>query len=930
MFRMRYLLLISALLALPSCELFTEISEPPTRAGLNIERLVIQPADPALKVGGVLQLTALAYDADEQVVSNPNISWLSETPGVAIVDSSGKLAGVSVGQATITATSGEVRASITVSVTPDHEAAVTQVTLTPEQLTLNLQESRALTVEVFSAEGKIEAPTITWTTSNPDVASVTNNGVVRGLVVGEATITAKSGAKQDTTRVIVQDAASTATISVAAGRAHACALDGRGQAYCWGQGRAQQWGVPFNESGLLKIHQVNTTARFKRLVAGDSHTCGLTNTGEVYCWGRGELGQLGDGMSLTRATPVKISSTLAFTALSSFADTTCALAQDKKLYCWGDNVAGQLGLDPMTTTASNTPVQVASAYDFEQVSVGDAHVCALSGAEIYCWGDNSVGQLALPQDTAASREPRLVRGANNTRQDFKYVAVGESVSCGVTINGQTLCWGFGQFSRLGQEGEGSSFAPLLIPGGHSFDQLYVGQRHICGIKLDGQVWCWGNNHFGGFARKPLTQQNLPTRIGGNLLFEQVSLHDTFACGISRGDGELYCWGDRGEHYLGDGRFGFLEQPVKMLDDGEAQVSAVSVGWRHTCVRRLRQGMAQGYCWGRGTEGQLGIEQENEVLASAGNAVDTSEDGVIVAAGREHTCAMDNMGVVRCWGKNTYGQLGTGNRFDSVAPKAVNFASPNLRFSALVAGDDHTCVITAPDGHLYCWGLNDQGQVGDGATNPQGTARPTRVSDLEGVKAVSLGRDHTCAILSDDAVQCWGSNDLGQLGVGDAMPSSTLPVTVANLSGARSVSAGEHYSCAVELNGGVKCWGLNSYNRLGVTGAIVNTPTRVELMPSMRQVSAGVSNTCAISAGGEVYCWGYGLLGGLGQLSTVESAAPQKLDTLSNIEALDVGHDVACAISADQALYCWGRTLQGQLEQTEIGVNTTPTKLTLGQ
>lgn len=923
--RMRHLGWVCLLLTLPACELFTELSEPPTVSASRVDRLVITPMTPMVRVNASLPLMVMAFDDQDQTIANPNLSWLSQEPQIATVSATGSVTGVSPGQATIEVTSGVVKATVTVTVTEDNEAQVTQVTLTPEQLTISLMESRQIMAEVFSAEGKIDAPTITWRSSNPDVVSVTSNGVVRGLVVGQATITATSGDKSDTTEVSVVDSVADGVLSVAVGRAHACALNGRGEAYCWGQGRLQQWGEAFSEQGALKLHKVDTTQRFKTLAAGDSHTCGLTVAGAVYCWGRGEQGQLGDGQSTNRATPVKIASELSFVSLSAFADTTCGLDQDSKLFCWGGNQSGQLGLDPMTTTSSNRPVAVASAYTFEQVSVGRAHVCALTGSEGYCWGDNRSGQLAQ-MSMMGSTDPLLVRASGNSRLDLKSIAAGEDVSCGITINGQSYCWGSGLNRRLGRDNSQPSNVPVLIPGGHSFERLSIGQYHSCGVKLDGQVWCWGNNEFGVFARKPLGLQPLPTRIGGNLLFDQVAVHGTFVCGVDRG-GELYCWGDRGQHFLADGKYGFATAPRALDIAPLVQASGqLDLSWRHACAI-TNEGLR---CWGRGTEGQLGQALMDERVAGESVNVALGSPSSAIATGRTFSCAASDAGRVSCWGANGAGQLGTGNRFDQNTPTSVQ-ASDMLNFSQIAAGEFHACAITAPEGHLYCWGLNDQGQVGDGNTNPRGQPRPTRVGMLEGVKAVALGLEHTCAILADDSVSCWGGNQHGQLGLGgagDARMRSLVPVPATNLSAVRSVSAGLYYTCAVENNGGVKCWGLNSFRRLGFDAEQTSTPTKVALPAQAAQVALGLDGACARTNAGEVYCWGHGLMGQLGGLSFVESSPPVKVEGVTNATDLVMSDGIACVVDDRGAVTCWGRELQGVIEASEIGIVTMPMAVAL--
>ena len=186
----------------------------------------------------------------------------------------------------------------------------------------------------------------------------------------------------------------------------------------------------------------------------------------------------------------------------------------------------------------------------------------------------------------------------------------------------------------------------------------------------------------------------------------------------------------------------------------------------------------------------------------------------VAAGGYFSCYMFNTGAVKCWGQNSYGQLGVGTTDDSLSPVTVKNANGAdvTDVLAITTGKYHTCALLN-SGAVWCWGYNSYGQLGDGTTHDRSS--PVAVSGLSsGVVAISAGHEHTCALLNSGAVKCWGYNSDGQLGDRTTDDRSS-PVAVYGLaSGVLSVTAGRYHTCAVLTSGAVKCWGDNSNGQLG--------------------------------------------------------------------------------------------------------------------
>ncbi|MBC6438608.1 MAG: hypothetical protein GDA52_10885, partial [Rhodobacteraceae bacterium] len=299
----------------------------------------------------------------------------------------------------------------------------------------------------------------------------------------------------------------------------------------------------------------------------------------------------------------------------------------------------------------------------------------------------------------------------------------------------------------------------------------------------------------------------------------------------------------------------------------------------------------------------------------------------VSAGNTHTCTINN-NALRCWGINTQGQLGDGTTTNRTTPTQV----PGLEsaVTAVSAGEEHTCAIH--NAALKCWGANAQGQLGDGTTTNRTT--PTQVPGLEsGVTRVSTGDEHTCAI-HNGALKCWGINTQGQLGDGTTA-NKLIPTQVTGLTtGVTAVAAGWNHSCAIH-NGSLKCWGRNANGQLGDnTITDRTTPTQVPgLTTGVTAISAGGStagsHTCAIH-NGSLKCWGRNANGQLGDGTIIQKNTPTQVPGLAtDVTAVSTGNAHTCAIQ-NTALRCWGYNFDGQLGDGNSGIGTdqnTPTQVT---
>jgi hypothetical protein len=332
------------------------------------------------------------------------------------------------------------------------------------------------------------------------------------------------------------------------------------------------------------------------------------------------------------------------------------------------------------------------------------------------------------------------------------------------------------------------------------------------------------------------------------------------------DSTLRCTGANSWGQLGNGGFANASTPVPVT--GITTASSVGAGIEHTCSL-LADGSIR--CWGTNYVGQLG-DGSTAGLSEVPKAVQGISNAVALAVGGFHNCALLSDRTVKCWGRNQDGQVGNGDNTTDV--RAPNLAVSGLgSVAAIAAGGYHSCALMA-DSTVRCWGRNTRGQLGDG-TDSFFSSTPVTVSGMTTAVSVSGGFYHTCALLRDATVQCWGDNDSGQ--IGNTLGYSNVPMTVAGIANAVAVSAGSYHSCALLADATVRCWGRNTNGQLG-NGALTNSPSPVMVggLTGPGFLSAGGIHTCALTADRSGRCWGWNVYGQLGDGDTNDSSVPMKV------------------------------------------------------
>jgi len=294
----------------------------------------------------------------------------------------------------------------------------------------------------------------------------------------------------------------------------------------------------------------------------------------------------------------------------------------------------------------------------------------------------------------------------------------------------------------------------------------------------------------------------------------------------------------------------------------------------------------------------------------------------LATGNIHTCAVVGGGG-KCWGDNLNGQLGDGTQTPRLTPVDVGGLSGAVAITASV-GNDHTCALTSGGG-LKCWGNNGNGQLGDNSTSRR--LLPVDVNGLtSGAAEVKAGEFHTCARTATGGVKCWGLNGNGQVGDGTQSERHTAVDATGLTSGVAAIVTGTTHSCALTIAGAVKCWGLNANGQLG-DGTPTQRLTAVAvsgLSSGVAALTAGTAHTCALTTAGGVKCWGLNTNGQIGDGTTTQRLTPVDVSGLtSGVTAIAAGQTHTCALVTSIGVKCWGQNSEGELGDGTAGTRPFP-------
>lgn len=353
--------------------------------------------------------------------------------------------------------------------------------------------------------------------------------------------------------------------------------------------------------------------------------------------------------------------------------------------------------------------QGARAADYgESIDTGSNFTCvSRADGYVWCWGDNSFGQLGNGTFTN-SKVPVRIEGFRGVIK----VVTGSTHACALRYNGKVWCWG--SFRP-----DGSSIAsPTKVAKLKAARDLTAGGGHTCALKPNGTVWCWGDNAYGQIGNGTLVDAVTPKKVSGLKSVRAISAGTYHTCAVTWATSpgtasKAWCWGENGNGQLGD--FTSVDRKTPVMVTGMpasgsgTSLVGISVGDVHSCAYDL----TFMYCWGTNSQGQLGYPG-NSYLAKQVVGIGGVHS---IDVGALHSCSVDWDGTVECWGSNTQGQLADSSTVNKSVPTVATLSA---RAKAVSAGNKHTCVLTF-SGTVYCAGWNASGQIGNNSSATAWTA-----------------------------------------------------------------------------------------------------------------------------------------------------------------------------------------------------------------
>ncbi|MBI2346298.1 MAG: Ig-like domain-containing protein [Deltaproteobacteria bacterium] len=444
--------------------------------------------------------------------------------------------------------------------------------------------------------------------------------------------------------------------------------------------------------------------------------------------------------------------------------------------------------------------------------------------------------------------------------------------------------------------------PLAAPVSWSFRTIVPpvigaagGGGHTVTIGTDGSVWTWGYNSHGQLGSGSLVDLNAPARVNG------VTGSATAVAGgdshtVAVAGGVVWSWGRNTVGQLGDGTTTDRNVPVQI--GGLPPVTAVAAGVLHAVALTTPAAGGEVYAWGSNTLGQVGdgtTMQQTSPVKVPGIAGAT-----VISSRGNHTLALSGAdGTVWTWGFNGWGQLGDGTTTTSTTPKQVQGLTG---VDAIAAGFGHS--LAKVNGTVYAWGLNANGQLGDGTTNNQ--SAPQAVAALAGIDivAIAAGANFSLALDANGAVYAWGLNSSGQLGDG-TFTDQLNPKTIGTFTGAVGIAAGGSHTMVWKADGTMSSWGYNFYGQVGNGSATYVAYTPTPVLTNVQAVSNGGKHTLALLADGTVRAWGSNSNGQLGDGTTTNRDAPVAVPGLTNVTDIAAGSRFSVAVENNDTVRVWG-------------------------
>ncbi|BDR52279.1 hypothetical protein KIM372_01860 [Bombiscardovia nodaiensis] len=738
-------------------------------------------------------------------------------------------------------------------------------------------------------------------------------------------------------------------VDVAAGDYYSLALADDGTAWAWGSNDDNQLGFTGSNNGTPQAVTMPGGIQFKKIAAGSNFSAAIDSVGDVYTWGAGSSGQLGNGMNSTVSVPTHMSLPTTSEAVQIVASGShiLALTASAQAYAWGSNTNGELGNN--TTAASNVPVVVGLPGNAlpAGMGAGGTHSLAVSRkGDMYAWGANAKGQLG----DGSTAEQHVPQAGKLITIDPEIVNFDNAVTPGTTNiatgvwTGNTLTHPAGEITvsvtwKLAGVWQNDAHlryryldeyvihfdlggAPGTAPADQNYDEetnqhatwptvpIRAGYEFAGWFTPQGQPFNfdqpvhasanltahWDRSTFALTPDAGIISGGTHLTLSGpgdpGFRFTQVTGGNQFSVGLGS-NGLIYAWGDNSVGQLGDETNTSSRKPVRVHTPAGVTFTSIS-SYSYYTMAVGSDGKA--YVWGSNVGMGIGFSTSSNkpvpYQTPAGVRI------VQVSAGYMHSYALSDDGRIFAAGANYYGEVANDTNVRTYyTPIAVQL--PAGKTFIRVSTGKYYGLALASDGTIYSWGYGVNGQLGNGTTASSATLLPVTMPAGVSFAVIKAGATYAAAISTTGDVYTWGLNTDGQLGNGTTAQVLT-PTQISLPGGAKAIEIGtgvtysysRAFTSALTTTGDIYAWGDNSFGELGngtlsnsLSPALVSAPVGV----SFASVSEGGGYTLAASAAGDVYAWGSNSDGQLGNGNTLQSNLPVAVTKLTNtVTKLDLG------------------------------------------
>jgi alpha-tubulin suppressor-like RCC1 family protein len=548
-----------------------------------------------------------------------------------------------------------------------------------------------------------------------------------------------------------------ATSVISAGSSHVCAITSNGT-FCWGQNERGQVGVEGHQI-YASPAQVQSGGRFTNIATGSNHTCGINEAAEVWCWGANYYGQLGLNHQNDAGVPTKVDGISGAISLAAASNSTCAITDDSRVFCWGSNAERQLTF-PSDTWILTTPTEISALSGISDLSAGGDRYCGLRDQQAICWGDNQ--SAAIVDENLPSVPPTVIA------LDFEVskIVVGSDHICTLSSENEVFCQGSSLQNQIGPKQNTNPIIPtdITIP---DHKEYILGNNFDCIIDPEDRVKCWGIGLYRAFepGNRGSPQSPIDTGVTDAL---QLAVGMDVICALTK-NSEIYCWSN---------------SQIRLVEELQGTPKKIFAGYQNVCqVSEAELALCNidyNFNWDWFPP-ETPYQIRKIVIVSPEQGIDP----FIVVLLED-------------------GTVGDG------AQRAIFDPSTGLRVGAepldgivdVVGGIGHFCALMV-DKSVMCWGRNIYGQIGSGDQSKTSYIDATKVPQLSNVKKIVAGAYHTCALLESGPVKCWGNNYYGQIGNASS-DIAWSPETVLDLGvGVVDIKAGHSRTYFVLENGRTK-------------------------------------------------------------------------------------------------------------------------------